>query len=62
MFWTINKCKVCGVKIKGESAFIRLKTAEGEHEIETCDQCGDFFEKSYEVLRKGKKGKKGEAS
>ena len=51
-----KKCKVCDGKIKSkEPAIIRLETADGIHEINVCDECSRFFEKSAEVIQGGRK-------
>lgn len=51
-----NLCHLCGVnQMPEEPAILRLKV-EGDHivEIQACDECADFFEKSADILCKGK--------
>lgn len=52
----VKKCKVCTTnKIKEDPAIIRLQTADGVVEVEVCDECADFFDKSADVLSKRRK-------
>lgn len=53
-----KKCPVCSVKYKKNVVFheLRLQTADGLIEIEICESCADFFDKSAEVLSAGRKG------
>lgn len=48
--WKKAKCKVCSAVLPSDNAIIRLETSEGVHEIDVCNDCADFFEKSAEVL------------
>jgi hypothetical protein len=51
-----NLCHVCGVnQMPEEPAIIRLKVQEGVAEVLVCDECADFFDKSADVLLKGRK-------
>lgn len=51
-----NLCHVCGVnQMPEEPAIIRLKVREGVAEVLVCDECADFFDKTAEVLLKGRK-------
>ena len=52
-----KKCPVCSVKYKKNVPFheLRLQTADGTHEIEICESCADFFDKSAEVIMRGRR-------
>jgi ribosome-binding protein aMBF1 (putative translation factor) len=51
-----NLCHVCGVnQMPEEPAIIRLKVQEGTAEVLVCDECADFFDKTADVLLKGRK-------
>lgn len=55
-----KKCPVCAKKYPNDTTFhvLRLNTADGTHEIEICNDCADFFDKSAEVLaHRGKDNK-----
>lgn len=56
MKWWLSKpkCKTCDkVYDKDDKpAVIRLETAEGIHEIEVCNECADFWDKSADVLQR----------
>lgn len=53
-----NLCHVCGVnQLPEEPAILRLQVEEGVAEMNVCDECADFFDKSAEVLN-GPKRKK----
>ena len=58
-WWKKRKCKTCRIILKKSDPahIIRLNTADGFHELEVCDKCAAFFDKSAEVLsaRRGKK-------
>ena len=55
MFFKKNICPVCDIKTKETLvAELRLETSEGLHILKVCKDCSDFFEKSAEVLSKGK--------
>lgn len=53
-----NKCKMCNAKKKPNEEFsiLRMQVQEGLIELEICEPCAEFFDKSAEVLRK-KNGK-----
>ena len=54
-----NLCHVCGVnQLPEEPAILRLKVQDGIAEMCVCDECADFFEKSAEVLLRGRRGLK----
>lgn len=54
-----NLCHVCGVnQLPEEPAILRLKVQDGIAEMNVCDECADFFDKSAEVLLRGRKGSK----
>jgi uncharacterized Zn finger protein len=48
------KCPVCDARVE-LTAELRLETAEGMHILNICDSCGLFFDKSTEILLRGKK-------
>lgn len=52
-----KKCPVCNEKFPKTETFheLRLKTSDGVIEIEICNNCADFFDKSADVLTRGKK-------
>lgn len=50
-WWKNKKCKTCRKKIVGESAELRVDTANGIMVLEVCDECADFFDKSADILR-----------
>jgi ribosome-binding protein aMBF1 (putative translation factor) len=51
-----NLCHVCGVNQLPENpAIVRLKVQDGVAEVNVCDECADFFDKSAEVLLRGNK-------
>jgi hypothetical protein len=46
-----NLCHVCGVNQMPENpAIVRLKVQDGVAEVNVCDECADFFDKTAEVL------------
>lgn len=53
-----GKCKMCNAKKKPDEEFsiLRMKVQEGTIELEICEPCANFFDKSAEVLR-NKNGK-----
>ena len=54
-----NLCHVCGVnQMPEDPAILRLKVQDGIAEMSVCDECADFFDKSAEVLLRGRKGSK----
>jgi ribosome-binding protein aMBF1 (putative translation factor) len=57
-----NLCHVCGENQLPENpAVLRLKVQDGIAEMNVCDDCADFFDKSAEVLaHRGKGNKKDE--
>lgn len=50
--WKKAKCKVCSAALPADPAILRVDTADGITELEVCNDCADFFEKSAEVLMK----------
>ena len=51
-----NLCHVCGVnQLPDNPAIVRLKVQDGVAEVNVCDECADFFDKSAEVLLRGNK-------
>lgn len=52
-----KKCQSCHDKYPKSTAFheLRLKTADGILSLEICEKCADFFDKSAEVIMKGRK-------
>ena len=57
-----NLCHVCGEnQLPDEPAVLRLKVQDGIAEMNVCDGCADFFDKSAEVLaHRGKDDKSDE--
>lgn len=57
MIWGKKKCQVCEVKYPKDETFheIRLDTLDGIHIVNICEKCADFFDKSAEVIMKGRK-------
>jgi hypothetical protein len=55
---TKGKCKMCYAKKKPNEEFsiLRMQVQEGLIELEICEPCAEFFDKSAEVLR-NKNGK-----
>ena len=53
-----KKCPVCTKKYKKTVTFheLRVQTADGLIELEICESCADFFDKSADVLTKKRKG------
>ena len=48
-------CHVCvSAVLPKQPATIRLDTQDGPVDVLICDECADFFEKSAEVLNRGK--------
>ena len=51
-----NLCHVCGENQLPENpSTLRLKVQDGVTEMNVCDECARFFDKSAEVLNRGKK-------
>lgn len=49
-------CHVCGHnELPDEPALIELKVSTGIVELQVCDECADFFDKSAEVMMKGRR-------
>lgn len=57
MIFGKKKCPVCEDKYPKKAQFheLRLETAEGLHTLEICVKCADFFDKSADVIMKGRK-------
>lgn len=49
-------CAVCGDKYPKSTPFheMRMKTDEGTVSLEICENCADFFDKSADVIMKGR--------
>jgi hypothetical protein len=56
MIWKKKQCPVCKQKYSKDEPFheLRLQTSDGLHTLEICEACADFFDKSAEVLNRGK--------
>jgi RNase P subunit RPR2 len=56
MIWSRKRCPVCDKKLKSSDKTheMRLETSEGAHTLEICEACADFFDKSAEVIMKGR--------
>jgi hypothetical protein len=52
-----KKCPLCHQKYKKTVSFheLRLQTADGILELEICEVCADFLDKSAHVLSAGRK-------
>lgn len=52
-----KKCQSCHDKYPKSTAFheLRLNTADGILNLEICEKCADFFDKSAEVIMKGRR-------
>ena len=61
MIWNFasrkKKCPVCEHKYPSRTNFheMRVNTADGVVSLEICEKCADFFDKSAEVIMKGRK-------
>ena len=54
-----NLCHICGENQLPENpAVLRLKVQDGTAEMNVCDDCANFFDKSAEVLTQRGKGNK----
>lgn len=55
MIWK-KKCPVCTDKYPKKATFheLRLETADGTVTLEICEKCADFFDKSADVIMKGR--------
>lgn len=50
-----NLCHVCGENQLPENpAVLRLDLQDGTMDIKVCEECADFFDKSAQVLSKGR--------
>ncbi len=59
MPWTFGlkkKCPICDKRYSSSENFheMRLNTSEGTHTLDICESCADFFDKSAEVIAKGR--------
>ena len=53
-----NLCHVCGKnQLPDNPAVLRLKVQDGTAEMNVCDECADFFDKSAEVLNANRRKK-----
>lgn len=51
-----SRCQICKEnKLPPEPAQIRLKVQDGVVDIDICDECADFFDKTAEVLNRPRK-------
>lgn len=52
-----KKCPICDTKYPKSTPFheLRLKTSDGTVDLEICSACADFFDKSADILTRGKK-------
>lgn len=50
--WAKKRCQSCRKKFKKGAPFhtLRLGTMEGILELEICDSCADFYDKSADVM------------
>lgn len=53
-WWKRPKCSGCSKKLKkGQKLHVlRLNTLDGEIEMEVCNECADFWDKSIDVFEK----------
>jgi len=51
-----KRCPVCNFKFSSSEPFheMRLNTSDGLHTLDICESCADFFDKSAEVIAKGR--------
>ena len=51
-----KRCDVCDEKYHKSAPFheMRLNTDDGVVSLEICEKCADFFDKSAEVIMKGR--------
>ena len=63
-WWKRPKCATCKKVLKKNKPVheLRLGTADGIVELEVCDTCADFFDKSADVLAHRGKGTKSDES
>jgi hypothetical protein len=56
MIWK-KKCPTCEQKYPMKTPFheLRLNTTDGTHVMEICEKCADFFDKSADVIMRGRK-------
>ena len=56
MIWK-KRCPICTDKYPKKAVFheLRLETADGAVSLEICEKCAEFFDKSAEVIMKGRK-------
>lgn len=57
-WWKRRKCATCNKVLKPKKQPVhelRVGTADGIVELEVCEQCANFFDKSAEVLVKSRK-------
>lgn len=53
-----NLCHVCGKnQLSDTPSVLRLKVQDGIAEMNVCDECADFFDKSAEVLNESNRKK-----
>lgn len=55
-WWKRRKCATCKKVLKAKNPVheLRVGTADGVIDLEICDDCARFWDKSAEVLSKGK--------
>ena len=54
-----NLCHICGEnQLSDTPAVLRLKVQDGTAEMNVCDDCANFFDKSAEVFTQRGKGNK----
>lgn len=49
-----KRCGVCAAKLSKdvEHPNVRLNTSDGVIELEICEECADFFDRSADIMRK----------
>lgn len=59
-WWKRRKCATCKKVLKAKHPIheIRIEAADGNIELEVCEDCARFWDKSAEVLSSGRKKKK----
>lgn len=54
-FWLRKpKCYTCDNALPEHPGILRLETADGLEEVEICDFCSEFFDKSAHILQNKK--------
>ena len=62
-WWKRKKCAGCRKVLKAKTGIheIRLESADGLLELEICNDCADFWDKSADILQSRGRDKDGES-